>query len=58
MLGESVMRMREKGEGCDLDIFLVGSVRDIMRFVGATVHISMAFADRCRNAAEGCNSKH
>ena len=33
--GESARRMREIGEGCDLDIFWVGDWRDIIRFVGA-----------------------
>ena len=34
--GESVMRMRERGEGADFDILVVGDVRDMMRFVGAS----------------------
>lgn len=33
--GVSVIRMRERGEGADLDILEDGVVRDIMRFVGA-----------------------
>jgi len=35
--GESVMRMRERGDGADLDILVVGEVRDIMRFVGERI---------------------
>lgn len=33
--GVSVMRIRDRGEGADLDIFWRGDARDIMRFVGA-----------------------
>lgn len=36
-VGVSVMRMRERGEGADLDILVVGDVRDIMRFVGDSI---------------------
>jgi hypothetical protein len=35
--GESVIKMRDKGEGSDLDIFLRGLVRDIILLVGADV---------------------
>lgn len=35
VVGGSVRRMRDRGEGCDLDIFCVGFWSDIMRFVGA-----------------------
>ena len=33
--GESVIRMRERGEGSDFDIFFTGLVRDIILFAGA-----------------------
>jgi len=36
--GESVIRMRDAGDGSDLDIFLRGLVRDIMRLAGAASH--------------------
>lgn len=41
--GESVMRMRERGDGADLDILVVGEVRDIMRFVGAGVNVNIRY---------------
>lgn len=37
VVGESVMRIRERAEGADLDIFWEGLARDMMRFVGAEV---------------------
>jgi hypothetical protein len=35
--GGSVIRIRDKGEGSDFDIFFRGLVRDIILFAGAEV---------------------
>lgn len=39
--GESVRRMRDFGSGWDLDILEVGSLRDITRFAGAGILVSV-----------------
>lgn len=39
--GESVMMIRERGLGSDLDIFDVGALSDITRFAGAKSHVSI-----------------